>query len=235
MPTFIKTGVRKKIEKGFPGWLNLDELIQQISPSFTGGNGITVSGNTINLGGILTSHSIIYTGSSSLIVGTTDISMPLIVNSSLTYAIYASSHISSGILSETSSASKGGIIARTIGGNQDVVSTGIVVTNRKPSGSSDGLGVSIDLGATTSTLTEPIGNRIISKWTNVINATRTSEFSITGVNSATDTILLTISGAGIFTLTQGLGNFADDAAAAIGGIPINGLYRTASAIKIRVS
>jgi hypothetical protein len=34
---------------------------------------------------------------------------------------------------------------------------------------------------------------------------------------------------------NGLGDFADDAAAAIGGVPINGLYHTAGAVKIRLS
>jgi len=46
---------------------------------------------------------------------------------------------------------------------------------------------------------------------------------------------LTIDSAHIFTLTNGLQEFADDAAAAVGGIPVNGLYRTASAVKIRVA
>lgn len=32
-----------------------------------------------------------------------------------------------------------------------------------------------------------------------------------------------------------LGNFADDTAAAAGGIPVGGLYRTASAVKVRVT
>jgi len=45
---------------------------------------------------------------------------------------------------------------------------------------------------------------------------------------------LTIDSSHIFTLTNGLQEFADDAAAAVGGIPINGLYRTASVVKIRV-
>ena len=47
-------------------------------------------------------------------------------------------------------------------------------------------------------------------------------------------IKLTIDSAHIFTLTNGLQDFADDTAAAVGGIPVNGLYRTASAVKIRV-
>jgi hypothetical protein len=34
---------------------------------------------------------------------------------------------------------------------------------------------------------------------------------------------------------EGISEFADDAAAAIGGVPVNGLYHTAGAVKIRLS
>ena len=40
--------------------------------------------------------------------------------------------------------------------------------------------------------------------------------------------------AGHVLIQNGIGSFADDAAAATGGVPVGGLYRTASAIKIRV-
>lgn len=78
-------------------------------------------------------------------------------------------------------------------------------------------------------------NTIISKWTDVTHASRTSEFSITGVNNAITDTLLSISGAGIFTLPLGLQDYANDAAEATGGIPINGLYRNGSTVQIRVS
>jgi len=98
----------------------------------------------------------------------------------------------------------------------------------------NGIGGSIDF-AITETGAVSLSNQIISTWTDATHITRTSEFSITGVNSATTQTLLSISGAGIFTLTQGLQNFVDDAAAATGGIPINGLYRNGSVVQIRVS
>ena len=46
---------------------------------------------------------------------------------------------------------------------------------------------------------------------------------------------LTIDSAHIFTITNGLQNFVDDAAAAGGGIPVNGLYRNGSVVMIRVA
>lgn len=34
---------------------------------------------------------------------------------------------------------------------------------------------------------------------------------------------------------SGIGDYADDAAAALGGVPVGGIYRTASALKVRVA
>lgn len=85
------------------------------------------------------------------------------------------------------------------------------------------------------TTTEMVTNSIRSIWADATQATRTSRLEITGVNSGSAVTHLTITGAGIFTLVQGLSEYADDAAAAAGGIPVGGLYRTGSVVKIRVS
>lgn len=98
----------------------------------------------------------------------------------------------------------------------------------------NGIGLSLDLYNKT-TVMNRLSNKIVSKWNDATDATRTSQYEIHGVNSASDTVLLTITGAGIFTLTQGLQNFANDAAAAGGGIPVNGLYRNGSVVQIRVT
>jgi hypothetical protein len=98
-----------------------------------------------------------------------------------------------------------------------------------------GIGGSIDFYTGDSSYISYLSNQLISKWTDVNHATRTSEFPLTGVNSASTNVLLQISGAGLFTLTQGLSNYTDDAAAATGGIPVNGLYRNGSVVMIRVS
>ena len=48
-------------------------------------------------------------------------------------------------------------------------------------------------------------------------------------------------GATVFAIVSGvpefptLGSYADDAAAAAGGVPVGGLYRTASAVQVRVA
>lgn len=72
----------------------------------------------------------------------------------------------------------------------------------------NGIGGYIDFRVETDANQQPISNQIISKWTTAANASRTSEFSITGVNSATTVTLMTIAGTGTMTLGaayQGLG------------------------------
>lgn len=110
----------------------------------------------------------------------------------------------------------------------------INVTRSSSGAGANGIGGSIDLYTKTSTQNR-ISNQIISKWNDATDATRTSEFQLTGLNSAATNTLLTVTGAGIFTLPQGLANHVDDAAAAAGGIPVNGLYRNGSIVMIRVS
>jgi hypothetical protein len=46
--------------------------------------------------------------------------------------------------------------------------------------------------------------------------------------------IIRTAGSGYYTLTlNAIGNYADDTAAAAGGVPLNGIYRTGSALKIR--
>ncbi len=99
----------------------------------------------------------------------------------------------------------------------------------------NGIGASIIFGSQDDGNAAFTSNEIISKTTDVTGAARKTELSFTGVHNNVTNTLLSISGAGIFTLTQGLADHVDDVAAAGGGIPVNGLYRTGSAVKIRVS
>jgi hypothetical protein len=110
--------------------------------------------------------------------------------------------------------------------------TPIIYIEKSVSGvPSNGFGASIDMFLQ-STGSPSLANRIISKWTDVNVSTRTSEFSIVGVNSAITKTLLQISGAGVFTLTQGLANYADNAAAIAGGLTVGQLYRNGDIVQI---
>lgn len=66
---------------------------------------------------------------------------------------------------------------------------------------SNGVGGSLDLAAEDASNISPVANQIIWKWTDATNATRTSQLSITGVNSAATNTLLTIDGDGSITTT----------------------------------
>lgn len=116
--------------------------------------------------------------------------------------------------------------------------TPIVQIGRNTSGTAaNGIGGSIDVFLQNTNGATNISNQIISKWIDGVVASRSSEFSITGVDSGATGVLLQISGAGIFTLAKGLPNYANDGAAAAGtpAIPVNGLYRNGSVVQIRVS
>ncbi len=66
----------------------------------------------------------------------------------------------------------------------------------------NGMGFSIDLNMTSSASLSRLANQLISKWIDVTDESRTSEFSITGVNNATTQDLLTLAGTGQLTLDQ---------------------------------
>lgn len=67
---------------------------------------------------------------------------------------------------------------------------------------SSGIGGSIDFTNQTASGTPPVSNQIISSLTDVTLGSVTSQFSITGVNSATTNTLLTLSGSGAAKLNQ---------------------------------
>lgn len=76
----------------------------------------------------------------------------------------------------------------------------------------NGIGGSIVFQNQTTTQTQIDANQIISKWTNATHAARTSQLIITGVNSATEADLFTLSGNGALKLNKyGVGTFTGTA------------------------
>jgi hypothetical protein len=72
----------------------------------------------------------------------------------------------------------------------------------------NGFGGSIDFLCETGTGPHVLSNSLISKWTNATDNTRTSQFSISGVNNATTAELLTLSGNGAIKFNKyGIGNY----------------------------
>lgn len=223
---------------------------------FTADNGLNVNApNNAELGGLLLKTTTITTGAFQMIfdgsagptntlrvINTTNTAIRGETTSGNAVFGIATTGVGGQFNTTSGSAAIQGFSTNSLGGNfaNGPASTNTVVTvvgvQRGTTGTAaDGIGASIDISLTTTTTPNVLSNQIISKWTTANNPTRTSEFSITGVNSGSTNVLLTISGAGIFTLTQGLGNFVNDAAAAAGGVPVNGLYRNGSVVQIRVS
>lgn len=214
----------------------------------TADNGLTETLDNIQLGGTLLHNSTVATGVYSLTVSTSTASViPFQASATSGIGIYASATTGVGVSAYSASAislqaqsdgSQYAVDARTYSAasNNSVLGVLQIQALNGAAPSASGFGGSIDYTLMTTDLgTSGLANQLKSKWTTATHATRTSEFSITGVDSAVTKTLLTISGAGRFTLTQGLTDYADDAAASAGGVPVNGLYRTASAVKIRVT
>lgn len=90
-------------------------------------------------------------------------------------------------------------------------------------GVGNGLGMSIDFEIETSTAATPVANQIRSRWTTVLHASRTSEFTITGVSNAVTNTLLTLSGNGATAMNQyGDGLFTAGTATYALGVDANG-------------
>lgn len=221
----------------------------------TADNGLTETGDNIQLGGALLANTSI-TGNFQLgISGNVNSGAKLLVTNGGTSSIGISSQGTNMGISGSSDTGYGVYGFSNNGGNGVFAgafnSTALIADNtatstntvipiarfqRQTTGTAaNGIGLEIQFGVEVDSATTENSNKIISKWTNAVTASRTSELSIIGMNNALENVLLSISGAGVFTLVQGLTDYADDAAAAGGGIPVNGLYRTGSSVKIRVA
>lgn len=85
----------------------------------------------------------------------------------------------------------------------------IIDLYRQTSGTAaNGIGGSVKYYINTTTGSNQVSTELISKWTNATNATRTSQFIITGVNSAVTADLFTLSGSGALKINKyGVGTF----------------------------
>jgi len=110
------------------------------------------------------------------------------------------------------------LVASAIASSTSTEQTGLKIERdyQTSSAASNGLGSSIDYYARTTsggTGSASLANQIISKWTDATTATRTSQFIITGVNSAATADLFTLSGSGATKLNKyGTGTFTGTAA-----------------------
>ena len=95
------------------------------------------------------------------------------------------------------------------GGNIGSVFSAVTIDLSRIAGTViDGVGEALEFKIVTTDNAIHLSNQIISKWTTANNATRVSEFSITGVDNAVTSELLVLSGSGALKLDKyGSGNF----------------------------
>jgi hypothetical protein len=124
------------------------------------------------------------------------------------------------------------------GDNQDSVQTILSLWKSVdfPDVGQPGIGGSIDFSlATDNDLVLNPAGKIAFIATNVVEGSMSSYYRLSVRDLGTEEHVLIVNGKGLFELPLGLSNYTNDAAAALGGIPVNGLYRNGSAVQIRVS
>ena len=131
-------------------------------------------------------------------------------------------------------------VASYIQGNPDsLITPGIIFKNATAGTSAIGMGISINFEIKNKQLlpvndTTLLTSRIASRFTDITVGAESSSLNFYALEAGTEQSVVVMHGNGIFQLAQGLDNYADDAAAAAGGIPVNGLYRNGSVVQIRV-
>ena len=223
-------------------WWRLGSNVVSSGGSITANNGLTMSTATnAQLGGTLTQNTTIATtssyflsisgnnGNQSLQAANTGSGVGVLGSSTNGTAVYASSTSGVGLQVQTN----GSALAADVliwPSSTNTVQLNTQFQRYSTGTAADGIGQSIDFitQTTSGSGSAPLSNQLISKWTTANNATRTSQFSITGVDAATTKTLVEITGAGLFKLAQGAPVYADNAAATAGGLAAGTIYRTST-------
>lgn len=172
----------------------------------TANNGVTDSSGRVILGGTLYKSTTIATSASQLIISTaTSAVNPFLVQSTSGTAIEGQSSSSYGLVGRSTSGIAGQlVITPTSAGTVQPV---FQLYRQEGGTATNGTGGSIDLYTHTPSQVR-LSNQLIWKWTTATDATRTSQFIITGVNSGTTADKLTLSGNGALKLNAyGVGTF----------------------------
>jgi len=178
---------------------------------YTADNGLTLTANNIQLGGALTQNTTITAsaGKQLFLVATTAVT-PLVIQATTQPGVSISTTTGLGITvnstgaiaiqGSTETGSYAGKLQTYSVGNNAVLPV-LNLQGLNSTTSAAGFGLEIDFTLmTTNFATTAIANALISKWTNATHATRTSEFSIKGVNAGVTADKLILSGAGSLRL-----------------------------------
>lgn len=174
--------------------------------TYTASNGLTMTSNNVKLGGGLTGATTINSFGNSLTINGGSVAGAL--QSTTTNGIaFVATATTTGLPISGASVDAAVIDLRRTPTSTNTIVPIAVLTRFTTGTAANGIGQSIhfDLQTSASAYT---ANEIVSKWTDATIATRTSEFSITGVNSATTNTLFTLSGNGSTKLNKyGSGTF----------------------------
>lgn len=129
-----------------------------------------------------------------------------------------------------------GLMAGQFTSSTNTVGTVIPIQNLiRSTGSTpatNGTGGALDFYLYASDLTQPLSNRIISKWTNATVGTRTSQYEIWGVNNAVSASKFIIKGNGIINFPTDPPQYANNAAALAGSLVAGDVYRNGDILQI---
>lgn len=159
----------------------------------------------------------------------TGLSKAAIINSISTTALEAGT--------QASSDSDPTIHALKYGSVKNDIQTVLLLTKSSNTGDGQpGIGAAIKFSIATATagITNTAGT-IACVAAVVTQGAVSSSYKFALRDAGTEVNVLLVNGKGLFELPLGLSNYTNDAAAALGGIPVNGLYRNGSVVQIRVS
>jgi hypothetical protein len=133
-------------------------------------------------------------------------------------------------VSNTGNAQAASILSNGSSGNTAI---SVLSVSRTTSGTpAVGLGAAIYFSLQTDTQSGREANRLSSKWTDVGDATRTSQYEIWGVSNAVTAVKFIVKGSGIINIPTDPPNYTNNAAAISGGLVAGDVYRNGDVLMI---
>lgn len=190
---------------------------------YTANNAVTLTGNNFQWGGSLIQNTSIAAGPYTSTINATSANVTtygLNVVNVIGGGVRGVSTSSAGVLGTSSAVTFAGVSGSnsaggpggqflTLGSANNNVLSSVLVQRSNSIAPAAGMGAAIefDLSGTTSPTSANLrSNRIISEWTTPTTGLQTSEFTITGVSSAVESDLFTLSGSGALKLNKYLLN-----------------------------
>lgn len=225
-----------------------DGIISAVGNAYTASNGLSLVGSDVQLGGTLAKNTSIDGSTFSLQVQSNSPTYATLglSNSGTAPALIASSTngFSGTIIGTNSDVNGYGVVGAAAGGFYGVQAatstSGInnvigvleLLRSNGTNSPANGYGTSVDYNIMVSNFNNRVSNKLISKWTDATDATRTSEFSIRGVNAGVEATKFIVKGNGVVNIPTPTTDYTDNAAALAGGLVVGDIYKTGDNLKI---